>query len=73
MRHPLFRTIVKLEQHRISNVKSGKLVQCARRHDDLATVVHIFSFRARKHRHWIAAIVFIEAAGGGARARHTGT
>lgn len=73
MCHPLSRTIVKLEQHWIGNVQSGKLVQCAGRHDDFATMVHILSLRSRKHRYWIAAIIFIEATGSCARARHAGT
>lgn len=72
MCHFLFSAIVKLEQHRISNVKSGELVQCARRHYDLATMVDILSFGTRKHRHGVAAIVFIEATSCGTWARHAG-
>lgn len=62
MSHPLFRAIMQLEEHGIRDMQPRQLVQGAGRHDDLAAVIHILSFRARHHRDGVASIVFIETA-----------
>lgn len=70
MRHSLLRTIVQLEKHWVCNMKAGKLVQCARRHDDLAAVIDVLSLGPRKHGNWITTVVFIEATSGATRGNH---
>lgn len=70
MSHSLLRAVVQLEKHRVCNVKAGELVQCAGWHNDLATVVHVFSLGTGEHGNGIAAVVFIEATSGTTRAHH---
>lgn len=60
--HSLLGTVVQLEKHRVGDVKACKLIQCARRHNDLAAMVHVLSLGSWHHCNGVAAVIFIEAA-----------
>ena len=63
MRHRLFCPVDQFEQHGVCYVQSCKLVESGRRHDDLATMVHVLPLRPGQHSDRVATIVFIETAG----------
>ena len=64
MCHSFLGAVDEFEQHRVCDFQSSELVQRARRHDDLSTMVDVVSFGSRQHSYGIAAIIFIEAACG---------
>lgn len=64
MCRPFLGAVDEFEQHGVCDFQTSELVERARRHDNLSTVVDVLSFWTRQHSHGVAAIVFIEAAGG---------
>lgn len=61
MRLRLLRLIDKLKQHRVCDVQPRELVECRRRHHDLASIVEVVAIRAGHHDGGIAAVVLVEA------------